>query len=838
MEQDDEIEWERRKAIESRVRRFVHAHDRLDMALAVLVAVLAWVLLTAFPYPILHPQTWGLAAMASGVRPPVSAESGLWMFLAHRVFLGFGIEDGIMALTRLGHVTGAVLAGLAYLLMRGAFSARLSVTRTELATLSLRLRLLAVAGSLVLCCSEAFWRLSQFFSDGLLCLLLATLAILSFERFRWHRSRIWYCICCFLTGTLVGETPVGVVLALAFFGWNWWERKQYWARTQSLQVLVTPKSDGQKVTADRKGRTAVVFNEKKADDPVGFFEEELSDAVKLASVRLENGLLFFFFSAGLIGVLVVGFRTFSVLGGLDAAEMDGWNYPLAFFLSWFRTTYPILRLDHLFFASVFSLFPFAVAYLALPRSTDSKDRFAVPIVIMLSLLGCAVWTQLGPVARFWCWTWDLVRSQPLPDTVRAVLAFFGAATLMASLQVLCCVCRKRSEESHAITVAEGRGLFIVRLIGKGLLVSAIVLMVVLSVRGRIQPSVCGKMELIAAYVKEFVSQTKGLDCVFTDGVFDDAFAHEQASRGERQPHLLSMMSGRDSYPASLRARAAKDDEDLRVLKVGAFETLRFWATERKERLSRLAMQVGHEVLVKCHVDNGRSAGLALRIGALEDAVEFDRYDAAAESLGERALAVAGGSASMLDGFDAVVSEKFDFMLWRLARMTDLRVSQCLLRDDGAGVVRQRELANRLDEVNEPYRKLRRKMEWHRPVESVVLSPREGLALALKRADFNLAYRYANRVLKDDPDDLNANFAMGMWAAETRQYGIALIYLEAANSKRPDEPSILNNLAMVRFKLGQLEEALRIISRAAEVNPRSEEIQRNMKQIREAFGRRK
>ena len=828
---DDQAEWEVRAAAEARVRGFVWAYDRVDLLLAAFVSVSVWILLTVMPWPILHPQAWGPVAVAAGLRPPASAEAGLWTFLVHRTFILAGPQGGLAALTQVGHVVGAVLAGLAYLLMRGAFSARLSVQATELAPLTMALRLLAIVGTVAFACSEAFWRLAQSFSNDLLCLFLGATAILAFERFRWHRGRGWYCLCYFLTGLLVAETPVGIALMIVFFGWNWWERKQYWARAQSLQVLVGEKNDGRR----RNGRTVVMFNEKKADDPVEFFDEELSDAAKRASIRLENGLFFLFFTLGLAGSLVIGFRTFRVLGGLEAVGLDAWGYPVSFFLTWFKGALALVRPDQLFFASALSLFPFLVAYLVLPKATDQKDLFAVPLVILLSILGCAVWMQLGPVSRFWYWTWELTHSAPLSDTVRTVSAFLGAATLMAVLQVLLCVCRKRREGAQAISVVEGRGLACMRVVGRILLAAIVAAIVVLSVWGRRQPSVCRKMDLVRAYVGTFADQTVGLDCIFTDGVFDDAVRILGRSRGRTSPCLLSMTSGRDAYSAALRLPAAKDDEDARVLKVGASETLRFWAAERQDRLSRLAIQVGYEALVKCHVENGRSAGLALRVGTPEDDAVFDRYDDMAEALGERALALANEPSATLGGFDSAVSEKFDFILWRLARMTDLRASRCLLKDDGEGVVRQRELAARLDGVNDPYRKLKKELEKLRPVESVVLSPQEGLALALKRADFNLAYRYATRVLKDDSDDLNANFAMGMWAAETRQYKIALMYLETADGKRPNEPSILNNLAMVRYKLGDLLGAAKAIKRARDLNPESKEIQNNVKRIIEAGG---
>ena len=198
MADDDQSEWEQGEAAEARVRGFVQAYDRFDLLLAAFVSAVAWTLLTLLPYPVLHPQAWSAVAVAAGGRPPASPEAGLWTFLAHRTFILFGMKGGLMALTQIGHVVGALIAGLSYLLMRGTFSARLSLEAEELSALAARLRILAVAAALVFSCSEAFWRLSQFFSDNLMCLLLGAVAILSFERFRWYRNRGWYCLCFFL----------------------------------------------------------------------------------------------------------------------------------------------------------------------------------------------------------------------------------------------------------------------------------------------------------------------------------------------------------------------------------------------------------------------------------------------------------------------------------------------------------------------------------------------------------------------------------------------------------------------------------------------------------------
>ena len=60
-----------------------------------------------------------------------------------------------------------------------------------------------------------------------------------------------------------------------------------------------------------------------------------------------------------------------------------------------------------------------------------------------------------------------------------------------------------------------------------------------------------------------------------------------------------------------------------------------------------------------------------------------------------------------------------------------------------------------------------------------MTPREGLQFALVRADFPLARRYAEPILDADPEDVDANFGMGMSYLMEEQYGRAEEYLKRA-----------------------------------------------------------
>ena len=73
----------------------------------------------------------------------------------------------------------------------------------------------------------------------------------------------------------------------------------------------------------------------------------------------------------------------------------------------------------------------------------------------------------------------------------------------------------------------------------------------------------------------------------------------------------------------------------------------------------------------------------------------------------------------------------------------------------------------------------------------------------------------------------------MWSLEAREYMRASRHLEAALAKRPKEPAILNNLALAYLKQGDFTRAIDHAERAAELFPTSQEVQRNLREIRKA-----
>ena len=113
-----------------------------------------------------------------------------------------------------------------------------------------------------------------------------------------------------------------------------------------------------------------------------------------------------------------------------------------------------------------------------------------------------------------------------------------------------------------------------------------------------------------------------------------------------------------------------------------------------------------------------------------------------------------------------------------------------------------------------------------------LTPREGLQLALRRADFVEARHYAAAVLRSDEDDPEANFGMGMSYLREGRMDDDEFYLRRCLKRRPDEPAVLNNLSIICRKARRYDEALEFAQHAIKMLPDSPEVRQTLKDAQE------
>ena len=166
-------------------------------------------------------------------------------------------------------------------------------------------------------------------------------------------------------------------------------------------------------------------------------------------------------------------------------------------------------------------------------------------------------------------------------------------------------------------------------------------------------------------------------------------------------------------------------------------------------------------------------------------------------------------------------------------MCRMRANEADARKDSASSEMEHALADRLDRFNPEWQKVQERMDWIGQRGGMRLTPKEGLKLGLAKADFKLARSYARKVVVTDPDDVHANFALGMSFFTEKQYGRAEMHLKKCLIRAPDEPAVLNNLAIVQLRLGRYADAEANALKALEKYPDSSEIKTTLRHIRSA-----
>ena len=810
-----------RQSGERRAIGYVVVADALDFKIAALLAVVVGVLLTVWAYPALHPDFWGVAAVATGARPPETPIMGLWSWSARMLCRALGVESGLTVLSIAGHVVGGLLAGIAYLLIRVLLSTRLALQPAEVARCAFTLRILAAVGTLAFACADPVWRMMQFLTPDLFQVMLAALAMCAFGAFLRVRRLSWYCLGYVFSGMLTAESPIGLFLTILFFLGN--ELSKFQGR---------PDTSGYYMDRDD---SPVSYG----DSPVGYSsaygdpDEAASSEEMRAETSLENWAFCVFFLMALIGTLLADAWLFNVTGGLDVKKLGAMDYPMLLSSAWAGQIRGLISMDDLVAVVTLSVLPFVFVRILMPTATNSNSSLAFPLGWLVFFMGVVAYTQLGPFRRLWYWSWDLSRTTAPSGTVQTVLAFFGAGTVAAALQVIYCGCRRRVASVERVAITNTAAHARLRTFGGFVLCCLTLVLLAGSLAGRADSCLRRHLALMRDYARLVADDAKGLRRIFTDGVFDDLHAVELWGRGDFV-FPISVLSGRAPYERYLRMRVAKDVEDVPVLEEGGSDALRFWVAEKPQHIRESALQIGFEQLKKCRHAVPRTAGMVLRVAST--AVETNacvKADAAAAAFARRVLDETSRR-GRLGGLDGSAAAKVDALLWRLARLADQRALAAAEVADAEPMRTERALSRALDEANGSVKILQRRLERLRPAESRVLTPREGLDISLRRADFDLARRYAEMVRRVDVDDAAANFAMGMWEMQGRDFRRAAYYLEVALKRRPDDLALLNNAAISRLKVNDLDAALLHAEHAAKLYPNSKEVKINLSKIKEAI----
>ena len=450
--------------------------------------------------------------------------------------------------------------------------------------------------------------------------------------------------------------------------------------------------------------------------------------------------------------------------------------------------------------------PLVVTVAMMPRSSDNDvylpyvNGLLLMLVVLTSVLFCF-----------------------LPETVaidnecaKMLMLFASSFTAVAALQILLVdvYCRVQTRYPKLMRVAFFR-----------LVLVALLALTALMLCKDGAPKLAVMIDQSA---DELVKETSGLKRLFSDGAMDPLLELKSACSGGRL-HAHSMFGGRGEYTASLRTRDVSGDDDLSMMRIGASVTLASWIATDSPELAASAVQLGFEFWKRSDKTLPPAGGLVVLPGG-GSPEELARARAWADQLADAILA---GTFSSSYSFckERRLCESFDMIRWRLGRMMELRSLECEREGDDRTARALRKSVGMLDRKNGSLMQLRKFMNLAWNQDNMQLTPRESLKVALGRANFRAAKPHAEAVLSSDPDDVAANFALGMYYYITRNFERAEKFLSTARRLRPTDPAIINNLSIVHMCQNKLESAERLALEALKIKPDSKELQSTLSEIR-------
>lgn len=782
--------------------------DRLgwwDFATGAILGAIAILVYSLWPYPGIAPETWEDAAIAAGLRPAEAIIPGFWQFAMHWVYRAFGMAGGNAAIHFAGRIAIGFSVALAYLLFREVLGLAVRLRLQHASRRYFVARFAAIAGATCLMFANPVWRLAQTFSWSTLLFTAAMWAMYRFFRFLMRGSLGSAYFTMFVLGLVAAETPLGFIL-LAFC-WG-------------VYLLAI--------------RDILPFDMPLLDPYV----QEIS-----------KWHMTFLFSFAFIAGIVVNIFAFVWLDGLEANGMTAGDLPLFYASSYIGRFQEAASILGWVCGAVMAVMPVVVAATLLPRATDEEQFLPYHIGALFFVLGILAYSQTAGLPALWFWLWQDSTPMVPSQFLLALFSAMSAGTVVFCIAVLgvdaFCRDHKRlvaqffselrsgndSDYDDAGEPALVSGRFTSTFRQIFFMALPVALLAGLAL-GAPQTKTRAVLSLINEGIDETVRELTASEFLFTEGSQDAIIELKARTAGKNIvcENLMGGTSARDTY---LRKRNLADHDDLLAAGIGAPALLRMWVRDKPEALRKTAVQLCFDLWKR----DGRAMPPASGLVAQpldSDETERERGVQAAYGLGEKFLAFAAryGAPSRESGHKA--NNVFYAIQWRLARLARIRAEMYDRKDLKSRAIDEVLFSDRLDKSNNVLKRLREAMTRVEQHAMRQMTPREGLQLALVRADFVLAKYYAEPILDADPHDPDANFAVGMSYFHDGAYARAKEYLARCLLRKPEEPAVYNNLAIAQLRTGRYDEALRNAKIALDLVPESTEIRSTLKEIEDAI----
>ena len=763
-----------------------------DLVIVGIIAALTLGIAQFWEFPGLYPGVWSDAAVAAYARPATQVVPGYWTALATLIYSWFGISYGGAMMRLAGHLVLAGVAVCIYAVLREwlAFAMRMRPQLSRRRTFVMRLA--SALGAAALVAADPVWIAGQCLSETTILLGLTLGAIEFFFVFLRKGTVKYAYLCSLVLGILAAETPAGLFLPVLF-------------------IMVT-----------------VFISKVMPDLESPFFRPSVLEVSKWHMT--------FIFLVALLGGVALNCWTYLDHGGIEAVGGSAGDLPLAYLLSyWHRLSTAADPGAWILWIGV-CILPFVVATVKFPESADEEQFLSYASGLIFFFCGILVLAQSSSLPALWFWTYFPVNSQYL----LSLGLFCCAATLALSMTILgvdaLCRDHKRLATQVFGEIVDGedgedmprRGVRkdgedsvsrSTTLLRRFFVIAIPLFVLAVMIPGRIKSTTREMLEIINDLVSEIICEAGDAKYLFTDGNLDSALELEAVRIGSPLK-CYSLMGDGGAISTYLRTRGLEDEEDRFSFRFDTAMGLRTWIRDKPSRLGESAALMGFDLWKRDGKPLPPMGGLISRLAGFPDEAERMRGIKAAHALAERILAVHARPGGVKACTDPLVRRTFHTVQWRLARM-------CLYRseaDDVRGLVDEAiaevTMSKKLNDCNEIYKDLISAMERRRSLMMQTLTPREGLQLALVRADFTMGKAYAETILGADPDNPDANFAMGMFYLQQRQFSRAERYLLRCLIRKPNEPAVYNNLAMIQIELKRFDAARVNIDKALAIIPDS------------------
>ena len=762
-----------------------------DLVIAAALAVATFFGLTVWSYPTLSPELWQETAVAAGVRPAAQVLPGYFTFVASIVHSIFGANAAPAMLRFLGHLSLAFIVMLVYGTIREMLVFIMRARPQRSARRSLVVKIASVVGTVAFICTDPIWNAGQSLSEPTVLIAL-TLGAIEFYFLFLRKGAIRYAyICAVMLGLLAAESPMGFFFLAVFVALNFVVLKV-------LPILESP-----------------------------FFRPEV--------IAVGKWYMTFIFMASFIIGILLNCWTYVAHGGLDAIGETVGSIPLEYLLSYWGRLAGAADLTGWILLIGACLTPFIVTIVRFPSASDEEEFLSYSTGMVFFFCCIVAILQSGPIPELWFWTY----SGHISPYLLQVGVLLAAVTVAGGVMILGVdsLCRDHlhlairqfgadDEESESPQVNSRISTMIRR---TGMIVIPTVLVLIM-LPGREKSSTRAVLALIRDAVKEMVAETGDAEYMFSDGNLDvpiELYSHQVGGSIK----CLSLMGGGSPYKVYLRTRGLTEDkEDKFSFTFDAAMGLRSWIRDRPQKLENCVIQLGHDLWKRDGKAIPPVGGIITRPVGWKDDSERVASVERARALADRALAIT--EHGLKDCTDKPTRNAFWNILWRLSRACTYRGEIADLAGDAKAAIAESELAAKLNDVNETYKDMIQHIRKESDRMSQSLTTREGLQLALVRADFTMGKLYAETILAAEPDNPDANFAMGMYYLKENQLTRAEEYLKRCLIRKPNEPAIYNNLAMIQLTLGKLdaaevnvEKALKLIPNSAAVIDTKNAIQR-------------